>query len=333
MKTRFVLVVVFLLAVAVGSAEAKNKPKTLAFHPNSEGFITTWLVRGPFPLRTLEDRTVDFLAKQGGETKVYTFKTIGPISVDSLQKSNNAVWQLFLSATYRIDFKSIFSPGDRVAAYAAGWLKSPQKQRVLLKVGSDDGVRIWLNGKLVHDNPAQRGMQRDNDVVPVTLHKGINFLLVKIDQGGGDWRFCLRFTDMKDRPLKNLQIVIPGNLPSKRVLSIDAQSIRVATVLVPKGQQRVWEVTLRSDAEMPLGPEKIPVKVILETEQGKPVATLFDLSLNMRKKSVLHKEFLPRKLVDVKKYGVKNNMLFVRLNVYSPNGKRISTDSRPVFFY
>ena len=331
-KTIFATVVFFLI-LSVGAQWASAKNDALAFYPNSEGFITTWLIRGPFVLKSLSDRTVDFLAKQGGETKVYTFRSIGKISTDSLQKSNNKIWQLFLSPSYRIDLKPVFYPSDRVAAYAAAWLKSPRKRRVILKVGSDDGVRIWLNGKMVHDNPAQRGMKRDDDIVPVTLRKGINFLLVKIDQGGGDWRFCLRFTDVKNRPVTDTEVLIPGKLPLKRVLTIDAQSIQVHTVLVPRGKQRIWQITLRSDAEMPLGPKEIPVKVILETEQGKPLTTLFDLNLNMRKKALLRKEFVPAKLIAGKISSVKNNMLFVRLSVFSPEGKLIRTDSRPVFFY
>ncbi len=332
LKSIFAAVVLFLV-LGTGAQAASAKTNALAFHPNSEGFITTWLIRGPFVLKSLSDRTVDFLAAQGGEAKVYSFQSIGTISTDSLQKSNNKVWQLFLSPSYAIDLKPIFYPSDRVAAYAAAWLKSPRKRHAILKVGSDDGVRIWLNGHLVHDNPAQRGMKRDDDIVPVTLRKGMNFLLVKIDQGGGDWRFCLRFTDTKNRPVTDTEVLIPGNISLKRVLSIDAQSIHVNTVLVPKGKQRVWEITLHSDAEMPIGPKEIPVKVILETEQGKLLATLFDVHLNMRKKTVLRREFVPEKLIAGKVSSVKNNMLFVRYSIFSPKGELLFTDSRPVFFY
>jgi hypothetical protein len=43
-----------------------------------------------------------------------------------------------------------------------------------------------------------RGLQPDQDTVAVNLKKGANSVLVKVDQGGGDWAFCLRFRDPED---------------------------------------------------------------------------------------------------------------------------------------
>ena len=73
-------------------------------------------------------------------------------------------------------------------------------------VGSDDGVRIWLNQELIHTNPAYRGAYPDQDRVPVTLKKGLNTLLIKVLQGGGGWGYYVRFADPEGQLLWRTEI-------------------------------------------------------------------------------------------------------------------------------
>ena len=51
-------------------------------------------------------------------------------------------------------------------------------------VGSDDGVKVWLNGEVVHYNPVERGAGDYQDAFPVTLKQGTNVLLVAVDNRG-----------------------------------------------------------------------------------------------------------------------------------------------------
>ena len=56
--------------------------------------------------------------------------------------------------------------------------------------------KIWLNGELVHENWVSRGVTIDNDRVPVTFQKGMNQLILKIqNQGGGPWGFCCQMLE------------------------------------------------------------------------------------------------------------------------------------------
>jgi hypothetical protein len=87
------------------------------------------------------------------------------------------------------------SPGDNVVGYGYFCVTAPSDTTADMYVGSDDGVRVWINGKLVHDHRVDRGLQPDQDTVSVTLKKGRNPVLVKVDQGVGDWGFTLRFRD------------------------------------------------------------------------------------------------------------------------------------------
>ena len=72
-------------------------------------------------------------------------------------------------------------------AYGSVALDSPRGQDTTMLVGSDDAVKVWLNGKLVHYNPIDRGADDFQDQFPVTLKEGINILLVAVYERGGGW--------------------------------------------------------------------------------------------------------------------------------------------------
>ena len=51
-------------------------------------------------------------------------------------------------------------------------------------VGSDDTVRVWINGKQVHEYATPRSARPDDDKVPVKLDAGWNRVLVEGGQCG-----------------------------------------------------------------------------------------------------------------------------------------------------
>jgi hypothetical protein len=69
-------------------------------------------------------------------------------------------------------------------------------------------VYCWLNGELVHENPAARPWGEDQDVVKARLQQGTNRILLKVLQGGGDWAASVRITDPQGNPL-----VLPQRKP------------------------------------------------------------------------------------------------------------------------
>lgn len=72
-------------------------------------------------------------------------------------------------------------------AYGSLLLQSPRRQQTTMYVGSDDAVKVWLNGKLVYNNPVDRGSSDYQDTFPVTLKWRRNVLLVAIYENRGDW--------------------------------------------------------------------------------------------------------------------------------------------------
>jgi HEAT repeat protein len=95
--------------------------------------------------------------------------------------------------------------GEQRVAYARTWVHSDQQQPAQLELGTDDGVKVWLNGKVVHAINTFRGIQPGSDKVNVTLNAGWNPLLLKVTQLNQDWAFCARFRKPDGSHLDGLQ--------------------------------------------------------------------------------------------------------------------------------
>ena len=84
------------------------------------------------------------------------------------------------------------TPKDYVVGYAWAEFESPRDTEAWLGLGSDDGVKIWLNGELVHDKWIRRPSWIDDDIVPLHLNKGANRMLIKIQNATDRWSFIYR---------------------------------------------------------------------------------------------------------------------------------------------
>ncbi len=122
-------------------------------------------------------------------------------------------WINHKSETDVIDFTHIFDSTNYKVAYAFSNLYSEEDKEMILAVGSDDGIKIWFNGELVHKNHIGRGTRIDNDFVPVKIKKGNNTCLIKVDNGDGGWGFIARLRERND-VLENLTNNIEEVFPS-----------------------------------------------------------------------------------------------------------------------
>jgi HEAT repeat protein len=95
--------------------------------------------------------------------------------------------------------------GQQCVAYARTWVHCDQPQAATLEIGSDDGVKIWLNEKQVFGLNVARALQPGSDKVNVTLHPGWNPLLLKITQYNQGWEFCVRIRNRDGSHLAGLR--------------------------------------------------------------------------------------------------------------------------------
>ncbi len=139
----------------------------------------------------LIDKDTDLIAKATGgaatEIKISTFgategkavgdseweaHTLAPTGGDNINEMTDALGWGFGSDIYNH------------VVYGTVTLNSPQKQETTMLVGSNDSVKIWLNGEMVHYNPVKRDAGDFQDAFPVTLKTGVNVLLVAVDNWG-----------------------------------------------------------------------------------------------------------------------------------------------------
>ena len=154
------------------------------------GYIQDWLLAGPYT--------------EEGKGDAELFDTVFPPEKDGA----GVDWKkVHLSGAEHIvvDLDERLGGKDRVAyLHAEVWSEAERKAR--LELGSDDGVKAWLNSSVVHENNTNRGISPGQDETEVTLEKGWNTLLLKITQGGGNWAASARFRAVGGGKLEGLRI-------------------------------------------------------------------------------------------------------------------------------
>jgi HEAT repeat protein len=144
-----------------------------------QGWCTAWQVTGPY--------------RESGKSAHQLFAEQLPPET----QPENAIWRIMPMALNRempwaIDLASAFG-GSECVAYLRTTVESAAADEAVIELGSNDMVKVWLNGEKVHAFGQGRPMQPGQDVVKVQLREGANALLMAVYQLGGAWSACLRF--------------------------------------------------------------------------------------------------------------------------------------------
>jgi glucose/arabinose dehydrogenase len=173
-----------VLAARQRAGGAIDAVRLVLYPPHSDGYIRTWYLLGNSIWRDLNSDTLN------GEAAY------------RVTPGDKRAWRIHSTAR-NIDFKFWITPtpgtfgviADKASVYAFIWIDVPQDRSGLLGMNSDDGIAAWLNGKEIWRNKVGRNMPddlRDIDLPPITLKKGRNALLIKVDTNSGDWQFKAR---------------------------------------------------------------------------------------------------------------------------------------------
>ena len=79
--------------------------------------------------------------------------------------------------------------GNNGIVYGSVTLESPREQETRMFIAHRDGVKIWLNGELIHQKPDGHWGEGYHKFFPVTLNAGTNVLLVALDNHhANEWK-------------------------------------------------------------------------------------------------------------------------------------------------
>lgn len=193
-------------------------------------FMKSWLLAGPIAVAPSSSNPDDssqekiFRTDLTSAINVVTGRNVPPISVNGKELN----WQLISWKDDIVDLDSIYKHPDFVYAYALSEIKADAPGNAFLAVGSDDGIKVWLNGKLVHDNWVPRGVNKDEDLVPVTLVKGSNQLLLKVQDIRGGWAFVARLLDKASMADQLIRAAANGQVEKIKTLTAAGADINAA---------------------------------------------------------------------------------------------------------
>jgi HEAT repeat protein len=180
------------------STESKNEAlraeaaQALGAGDANAGYITGWQAAGPYrqegkPCQELYD--IPFPPEQPGGKGV-AWKP-APRPADP-------------ALSWQADLGSVVG-GDHAVAYLKARVRSPKETKVRLEIGTDDGVKVWVNGKLVHANNAIRGLKPGEDRAEAVLKEGANEFLLKITQHTLGCGACVRLRGLDGSVIEGLQ--------------------------------------------------------------------------------------------------------------------------------
>lgn len=169
------------------STEVLGRAWKLHGKPQPGPFIRQWSAAGPF-------------SKSGATGAAALFEIAFP------PESGTAATQWSaLPESDQINLAAVYPGRDNAAAYLKSRIVAPAEVKAVLLLGSDDGVKAWLNSTVVHSNNVDRGDTPDQDVALIQLKKGHNDLLLKISQGGGGWSAHARIVGLDGKPIPGLR--------------------------------------------------------------------------------------------------------------------------------
>jgi alpha-mannosidase len=244
MKTKLLLLMLIPLILGAGQWES--------FELRENGTIPVWLVAGPLPNEQPQFHGemcfgyyFDFLTDIGGESNARPKG--GELLIP--KKGKSVEWKTSLSQpTGLLDYIDIFQidKNKSAVAYAFCQLKSSSEQQAYLKIRSNDGVKAWFNGKKIHENHVGRSIESEEDVLKIALKKGENPLLIKVDQGGGDWGLLAKLTDENNKFLKGVAVsVFTETLISNKIVSFQVKPTPLIKK-TPQGDRQIINAEILS---------------------------------------------------------------------------------------
>jgi glucose/arabinose dehydrogenase len=137
-----------------------------------------------------------------------------------------------------VDLK-LFQDTDNTFVYLFHEIDAPTAMELPLSLGSDDSIKVWLNGKEILANNAVRPAMPDQDEATLKLKAGKNQLLVRVGNAAGDFAVYVAPELPPDLDVKFGKKLArdfggKGGKKDASLLAREAKHYKLLTVPVPK---------------------------------------------------------------------------------------------------
>ena len=149
-------------------------------------FIRRYMVLGPIP-------------KTDANTIVSAISSENPLNLKETHKGIEGKTIRWREAETRtngmLDLRAKIGMRTGVVGYAVTYVYAPKAMDTVLLLGSDETVKVWLNGTKLHQKNVYRRITPDADTIPCQLKAGWNEVLCSVEQNSWTWALYLRFAD------------------------------------------------------------------------------------------------------------------------------------------
>lgn len=169
-----------------GALRSLGEPRVAAAEEAELGVLTKFYVVGPFD----NERGRGFKTAYPPESEL-------KLDASYPGKEAPVSWRATPAGSPRggvVDLDALCFPADQALAYALTYVHVARATPVALRLGSDEAVKLWANGRLVLTRDLRRSYGADQDSIGLVLQPGWTRLLLKVCDQTGDWEFRLRVT-------------------------------------------------------------------------------------------------------------------------------------------
>lgn len=105
-----------------------------------------------------------------------------------------------------VEIEKAVGGGNNVAAYLRTYLVADADTTASLRIGSDDGIMVWMNGKKVLSTPKKRSYTKPKSTIIVPLNQGKNELMAKVTNGAGPWNATVVLESLEGTVLQGVAV-------------------------------------------------------------------------------------------------------------------------------
>ena len=260
---------VLLAATACLAIASPARAQDIVLAPARDGTLGAWLAAGPFygspdslpPTPPSDSHAVPFALRSG-----------------ALLRDQRPL-HLVTSNSPSFDLKSMFGAGDQALAFFGATLRVSRQAKLLIVLGVDDGIEVFLDGRSLLRREEWRSALHDDDAVPFDLDVGDHALVLRPHQHQGPWQFRARLLDREDLlPPRGVAVVLQGTTPEEAAAAAESM-LRASVDLGLEGDRYVPRVEVTVPGGLPLGVD-LPVRVETSlTIKGAPPAVVHAVSL------------------------------------------------------